>query len=162
MISKFYYIGAFILFLIGFQCVSSKRTNSYSIKDINNYPIIKRIDSSKVYYVKKDGTKLIGCLGGVEFNGGNDILKKHLDSIYYSNPNYNNYSEFNVLENFFILFDEKLNIEEVRIMNRRYANNERFYYDSIFVNALKNTTGMWHKTIEDQEWYIYLHRQRIY
>ena len=59
-------------------------------------------------------------------------------------------------------FDENLKIREVRILYRKGYNNERFFYDSIFVNALKNTTGMWHKTIENKKWYTYLHRQKIY
>jgi len=47
-------------------------------------------------------------------------------------------------------------------MYRKYADNERSYYDSIIVDALKNTIDMWHKTIEGQKWYIYLYRYRIY
>ncbi|GAK37019.1 hypothetical protein JCM15093_2233 [Bacteroides graminisolvens DSM 19988 = JCM 15093] len=65
-------------------------------------------------------------------------------------------------EYFIVLFDENLKIREVRILYRKGYNNERFFYDSIFVNALKNTTGMWHKTIENKKWYTYLHRQKIY
>jgi len=158
MISKFYYIIAFISFL----CCSSAKTLSDVIKDTDGCPIIEKVDSTKVYYIKEDGIKMIAYLGGIEFNGGKDVLKELLDSVYYNNPDYHNYSEFNVLENFFILFDNNLNIKEVRVMYRIYADNERYYYDNIFVDALKNTTGLWHKTIENQEWYVYLHRQRIY
>jgi hypothetical protein len=161
MISRFYHIGMFVLFLICFPCCSLTKTSSNPIKDINGYSIIEKIDSSKVYYVKEDGVKLIAGLGGIEFNGGKDALKTYLDSAFYNNPDYHNYREFNVLENFFILFDENLNIEEIRIMYRNYADNKRFYYDSIFVDALKNSSGRWHKTVLNNGLYTYFHRHRV-
>lgn len=143
-------------------CCSPSDTTSNHIRDINGCTIIEKIDSSKVYYVREDGGKLIANLGGLEFDGGKDSLKTYLDSVFYNNPDYHNHSEFNVLENFFILFDENMNIEEVRIMYRNYADNKRFYYDSVFVNALKTSTGRWHKTVSNNGWYTKFHRHRIY
>jgi hypothetical protein len=131
------------------------------IKDINGNPIINRIGSDSIIsYIKEDGTTLISYMGGVEFSGGRESLKAYLDSAYYNNPYYD-YSEFNVFEYFYILFDKDLNIEEIRMSYRNYADNKRFYYDSIFVDALKTSTGRWYKTGVDKEWYIYLHRQKI-
>lgn len=50
----------------------------------------------------------------------------------------------------------------MRILYRKGYNNKRFYYDSVFINEIKNTTGMWEQTGEDKDWYIYFHRQRVY
>lgn len=151
-----------VILISNCQSTIGQETTSNHIKDINGCIIIEKTDSSKVYYVREDGGKLITNLGGLEFDGGKDSLKAYLDSIFYNNPDYHNHSEFNVLEFFFILFDENLNIVEVRIMHRNYAENKRFYYDSIFVNALKNSKGRWNKTIPDNGWYTYIHRHRIF
>jgi len=159
MISKFYYIGVFVLFLVGLSCCSIRKTSLDFVKDIDGYPIVEKIDSTEVYYVKKNGEKLIAYFKGVEFNGGRDSLSAYLNDVYYNHPSYN-YEEYNMLSLFFILFDKNLNIVEVRIMKR--PRNEEFYYDDILIEALKSTTGMWHKTVDNKEWYIYLHSQRIY
>ena len=159
MIFKFYNIGVFVFLLVGLSCCSITKTSLNFVKDIDGYPIAERIDSTEVYYVKKEGEKLVSYFRGVEFNGGCDSLSAYLNDVYYNHPSYN-YEEYYMLSIFFILFDKNLNIVEVRIMKR--PHNEKFYYDSILIVALKNTTGMWHKTVEDKEWYTYLHRQRIY
>lgn len=100
-------------------------------------------------------------MGGIEFNGGRDSLSAYLGEKYVNAPHYN-HEDYNIIEYFILLLNKNLEVKEVRIVYRQYDNNKRFYYDSIFVDALKNTTGMWHKTVENQEWYAYLHRQRIY
>lgn len=148
--------------LIGFCCCTShNKTQRQFTQDIHGYPLTSLLKDDKAIYHTENGEKLIANVGGVEFNGERDSLSAYLLSKYIHHPNYNNI-EYNVCEHFFILFNEHLDIKEVRIMYRKYANNERFYYDTIFVDALKNTTGMWHKTVENKKWYYYLHRQRIY
>jgi len=117
-------------------------------------------DNREIYFCE-NGKKIEAYLGGVEFNGGRDSLSAYLGEKYVNSPLYN-YKDYNIIEYFYLLLDKNLKVKEVRILYRRYDNNKRFYYDSIFVDALKNTTGMWHKTVENQKWYTYLHRQRVY
>jgi hypothetical protein len=163
MITKWKYIVMFVGILIALCCCGSeKQIRQQAIKDIYGHPIRFLLKDNKAAYFSEDGKKLIAYSGGVEFNRGQKALKEYLDNIFYNNPDYHKHSEFNVIETFFLLLNARLDVVEVRIMYRNYADNKRFYYDSIFVDALKNTTGMWHKTGEDKEWYIYLHRQRIY
>ncbi|WP_291528470.1 hypothetical protein [Bacteroides sp. UBA939] len=163
MISKNRQINILIIIVLSFSCCSctTPRMGSKPIVDINGFVIIDKVSNKSVFYIRENGER-IKCSKGIEFDGGREALKGYLDSVYYNNPNYHKYSEFNVLETFIILFDEYLNIKEVRIMHRYYADNERFYYDSLFVNALQNTNGKWYENIQNKKWYYYLHRQRIY
>lgn len=162
MIIRLRYIGLFITLLIGFYgCGSDKEIRQQAIKDIDGRPISFLLKNDRGLYYPINGEEKTVYFGGVEFNGGRDSLSEYLLSKYVNHPDYN-YNEYNVYEHFFILFDKDLNIKEIRIMHRKYAGKERPYYDTIFINALKGTTGMWRKTVENQKWYIYLHRQRIY
>ncbi|WP_353331802.1 hypothetical protein [Bacteroides sedimenti] len=151
-----------IVLFIGFcGCSSGKKIRQQAIKDIYGQPISFLLKKNREIYYSVNGEKKIAYPGGVEFNGGNDSLSAYILSKYVNHPDYN-YDEFNVNEYFFMLFDKDLNIKGIRIMHKKYAPKERPYYDSIFINALKSTAGMWRKTVENQEWYIYLHRQRVY
>ena len=162
MIIRLRYIGLFITLLIGFYgCGSDKEIRQQAIKDIDGRPISFLLKNDRGLYYPINGEEKTVYFGGVEFNGGRDSLSEYLLSKYVNHPDYN-YNEYNVYEHFFILFDKDLNIKEIRIMHRKYAGKERPYYDTIFINALKGKTGMWRKTVENQKWYIYLHRQRIY
>jgi hypothetical protein len=162
MITKWKYIVTFVVISIGLYCCGSeKRIRQQAIKDIYGRPISFLLDDNRDIYYLEDGKRIIAYLRGVEFNGGRDSLSKYLLTKYVNHPSYN-YMEYNIYEYFFILFNKNIEIKEVRIMYRKYNDNKRYYYDSIFVDALKNTSGMWHKTTEDKEWYIYFHRQRIY
>jgi len=163
MIIKWSYIALFIgILTISCCCEAKKKIQRHAIEDIHGRPISFLLKDGKVGYYTENGEKIIvNVVRGIEFNGGKDSLSAYLLTKYINHPSYN-YQEYNVYEYFFILFDKNLDIKEVRIMYRKYADNERFYYDSIFIEALKNTTGMWYKTVENQEWYIYLHRQKIY
>lgn len=160
MTIKVYYLGLFFIILILLQSCSTAKTTAVGVRDIQGYLVIEKVDSANVYYKKEDNTEIIAHLGGIEFNGGKEALKAYIDSAYYNNPHYN-YNEFNILERFHILFAKDLSIEEVRILYRE--SDSKFYYESILIDALKNTTGRWHKTTkEDKEWYTYLHSQKIY
>ena len=161
MISKWIHISIFIGILFGFACCGSHKTNQQQVvKDIQGYPIYSLLKNNKFLYYTKDGKKLIADVGEIEFTGGRDSLSAYLLTRYINHPNYN-YREYNVYEYFFILFDENLDIKEIRIMGLKYADRTKFYYD-IFIESLKNTIGMWYKKTENKKWYIYLHRQMIY
>lgn len=162
MLTKRIYVILYIGFIIVFcSCTSQKNTQRQFIRYIYDCPVSSLLKDGKAIYYTENGEKIIANVGGVEFDGGKDSLSAYLLSKYINHPNYN-HTEYNVYEHFLILFDEHLDIKEVRIMHRKYADNERFYYDNIFIEALKSTTGMWHKTVEGKKWYYYLHRQWIY
>jgi len=162
MIIKLRYIALLIALLTGlYGCGSQKEMQQQAIKDIYGCPISFLLKNDRVIYYSVNGEKKTVYSGGIEFNSGRDSLSEYLLSKYVNHPDYN-YNEYNVYEHFIILFDKDLNIKEIRIMHRKYAGKERPYYDTIFINALKGTAGMWHKTVENQKWYIYLHWQRIY
>lgn len=157
MTIKWRLIVFFIVTAIGlFACKPKYGLQKLAIMDIYNRPISTLLKDDKVAFFTENGEKKIAHIGGVEFIEGRDSLISYIKRVYYKNPNYYKYGEFNVLERFFVLFNKKLEIVEVRIMYRQYANNERFYYDSIFVNAIKSTSGMWYKTVKDKNYYTYL------
>jgi len=163
MISKLYKIRLFLILILFSSCAFQKKIEKKTVIDINGKPIIENFHNNKCKYIDINNNSIEAYLNGIEFYGGDKRLKNYLDSIYYNNSNYKNKYEdcFNITERFFVLFDKDLNISEIRIMYRKYANNERFYYDSIFVNALKSTNGRWHKTIQNKKWYIYLHVHNV-
>lgn len=156
-----YFVVLIVLFTGFYGCSSGKKMRQQAIKDIYGRPITSLSKNDRIIYYRINGRQKTAYPGGVEFNGGRDSLSAYLISKYVNHPDYN-YDEFNVNEYFFMLFDKDLNIKEIRIMHKKYAPKERPYYDSIFINALKSTAGMWHKTVENQKWYIYLHRQRVH
>lgn len=156
-----------ILFIIALLYLSSSCASSNiaskSIIDINGHVIIDKVSNKTVSYVLENGAHINAYYQkGIEFNGGHDSLEKLLNKVYYNNPDYNKYPEFNNLENFIILFDTNLNIKEVRILSRQPVDSTKYYYESLFIEALKNTYGMWHTDVKRKDWYIYLHRQKIY
>lgn len=159
---KYIMLFTSIIILSLISCAITKSIPDNSIPDIHGHPIIRNTNDSTSEYISENGQTIIVYINGIEFNGGKEYLKQYLDSCFYSNPNYYKHSEFNVVERFFILFDSELNIRDVRIMYRSYGDNKRYYYDRIFVDAIKNTIGKWHKIVEDKKWYIYFHHQRIY
>lgn len=162
MITKWRNIVIIIGILLGIYCCKSGiEIQQKAVKDIYGNPICYLLKDNKVIYFSETGEKIRANFGGVEFNGGRDSLSAYLLTKYINHPSYI-YDEYNVYECFYILFDKNLNIKEVRIMDRKYAYNKRFYYDNIFIETLKNTTGMWSKIVDNKEWYIYMHRQRIY
>lgn len=162
MIVKWKFVLILVGVLIVFCCCGSrKKIQNQGVKDIYGHPIGFLFKDNRCVYYSTDGKRITACSGGVDFNGGRDSLSAYLGRKYINHPSYN-YQEYNIYEYFIVLFDENLKIRDVRILYRKGYNNERFFYDSIFVNALKNTTGMWHKIIGGKQWYTYLHRQKIY
>ena len=164
MITKWKYVALFVGILTGlfYCCGVEKNIQQQAIKDIYGRPISYILDQNRDAYYREDGKKIIAYYNrGVEFNGGRDSLSEYLSEKYVNHPSYD-YHEYNMIEYFIILFNKNLDIIEVRIVYRSGYNNKRFYYDSIFVDAIKSTSEMWHKTVENQEWYVYLHRQRVY
>ncbi|NDW13258.1 hypothetical protein D0T50_10165 [Bacteroides sp. 214] len=161
MISRDHIVS--LLFFIVLCCISCSisKSGNKPIIDIDGDIIIAKIETDKVVYVRKDGKRIEAYTKGIDFVGGKEALKAYLDSTFYNNPNYSNYSEFNSLESFFVLLDANLNIKEVRIMSRVEGNSKR-YYDTIFIDALNNTQNRWHKEGVRKKWYCFFYRQRVY
>lgn len=129
--------------------------------DIENKPYIfyNAEDTSKCIYITLNGQKLNVYVGGVEFIGNNNI-NLYLDSAYYNNPLYNG-NEYNIIEHFSVLFDKDLNIVEIRISHRQFANNRRFYYDNVLMEAIKKTKSQWRKTVDGKKWYVCFFSYRV-
>lgn len=162
MIIRFQNIIVFIIAIIAFySCAIDRNVEKKAIKDIYGCPITFSLKSKKVIYFSQNGERIRTSFGGVEFNGGSDSLSTYLLSKYVDHPEYN-YEEYNVYEYFVVFLDKNLDVKEVRIMNRKLTDKDTYHYSHIFIDALKNTSGKWHKIIKNQEWYIYLHRQKIY
>lgn len=155
------YTAISVLLLVGLCSFGPRKHQQQSIKDICGRPIISLCGENKGTYYYEDGKEITAYIGGVEFKGGSDSLSNYLLGKYVNHRDYN-YEEFNIGEDFIVLLNKRLEVEEVRILYRRGYDNKRFYYDSIFVDEIKNTEGLWEKCVEDKEWYIYFHRQRIY
>lgn len=72
-----------------------------------------------------------------------------------------NGNEYNIIEHFSVLFDKDLNIVEIRISHRQFANNRRFYYDNVLMEAIKKTKSQWRKTVDGKKWYVCFFSYRV-
>lgn len=131
-----------------------------SIKDIYGRVFLCDLTEKSCIYVDDNVDKVRVNLCGLEYEGGIRRLHEYLDSAYYNSSNFNQ-DEYNITEMFFLYFDEFLNIREVRIMKRSYANNDRYYYDSVLINALKNTQGQWTTAVSNGDGHMYICKCRV-
>lgn len=140
----------------------SQEVVTHYVEDVDGRPIDRLLDDGKtVEYITLDGQKVIAHIAhGVEFNAGKDSLDNYVKKFYYNQEGYD-YIELNQRIVFSILFDDNLNIIEVRQLPPRFLRKEECY-KKLFINILKSTAGMWHKTIEHKEWYIYWYVTRLF
>lgn len=140
----------------------SQTVVTHYVEDVDGRPINRLLDDKKtVEYVTLEGQKVIAYIAhGVEFNAGKDSLDNYVKRFYYNQEGYDNV-ELNQRIIFSILFDKNLNIIEVRQLPPHFLRKEEFY-KKLFANILKNTTSMWHKTIEHKEWYVYWYVTRLF
>ena len=96
----------------------------------------------------------------VSYTGGNESLRKYQDSLYWANYNGD---EINGSCLYTILFDEKLKIQEIRIVKRGGYNNSKFDYDGLIKKILLSTEGKWKKTKDthSENWYFTMGRFRV-
>lgn len=140
----------------------SQEVVTHYVEDVDGCPIDRLLDDRKtVEYITLDGQKVIAYIAhGVEFNAGKDSLDNYVKKNYYNQEGYD-YIELNQRIVFSILFDKNLNIIEVRQLPPHFLRKEECY-KKLFTNILKSTIGMWHKTIEHKEWYVYWYVTRLF
>lgn len=159
MIIKCLFLYLFLTFPI--ICMSQNIEDGY-LKDVDEKPLNKFLDDkTSVEYMTLDGRKVIAHIAhGVEFNFGKDSLNSYVEKHYYNQEDYD-YIELNQRIIFSILFDKDLNIVEVRQLPHKFLHKEDCY-KKLFVDVLKSTKGMWRKTVEGKEWYVYLYVTHLF
>ncbi|MDR1004650.1 MAG: hypothetical protein LBL97_06575 [Prevotellaceae bacterium] len=162
MITKYLrYMAVWSYFLIS-SC-GTYQIPKDALYDIEGRPLLYTAGTSQ-FYVKEDGTRVkipLPLKKDIEFNGGKDSLKSYMNHLYYYGPAYDpTLPDFNYNESYYILFDNDLNIIEVRKAKKRPHASE--YYDRIFIDGLKKSKNMWHKIIEGRKWYVALVSYRVF
>lgn len=95
------------------------------------------------YYTLTGDTLVVEFRPTVAFIGGKDSLRSYLDAHYYGYAGSDS-AELNMVAYFTVLLDADLNILETRIMNRADTAIKP-PLDSLFVAALKASSGHWRK-----------------
>lgn len=100
------------------------------------------------------GVEIIASLD-IESTMDNNQLDSFLDSVYYLNKK--NPIDINGLAYYCILFNEELNISEVRILKRYGFEKKDNETDSIIIKSIRSTEGFWKNKSENHcKWYIYI------
>ncbi|MDL2251920.1 hypothetical protein LJC12_03625 [Odoribacter sp. OttesenSCG-928-J03] len=126
--------------------------------DINEKPLYMynsdAVDSFT--YIRLDGEQLdVGV--DVKYSEGIDSLISYLN-YYYFKDYYKD--EVNSLLVFCILFNDKLDIQEIRISKRLGIKTDK--YDDLILKSLLLTKGKWIKTKPSpKKWYLYIGRYKL-
>ncbi|MDR1003548.1 MAG: hypothetical protein LBL97_00850 [Prevotellaceae bacterium] len=160
MITKYLKYTAIGLCVLLSSCLTTQKTKD-ELSDIAGKPLFCTIGKS-FFYIREDGSRIkVHSKAGIKFNGDRDSLRHYMNNMFYNSPDYDpDRAEFNYYEYFVLLFDKDLNVIEVRQQKRQYTTSE--YYDRIFIDGLKKSKGMWHKTIEGRKWYISIIGYRVF
>lgn len=160
MINKHFYI-LLIISSISLSCITNQSVNFKPFIDSNGLIVVTNISKTKYFCTTIDNHRINAPLNGVEFSGGNEALISYLDSIYHNHYTYNGLNT-NLIEFFYLLFDENLNIKEVRVIEFEKRSKKYEYKQNtvrtIFKEALFDTKGLWLKRKMNSKWYVYLHR----
>jgi len=120
----------------------------------DNYgPIYTLMNDSIIVYNTKKGKQIEATLNQIYFKAGEDKLKEFLINNYYKSNHYDDYS-YRVF--FFILFDSKLKIKEIRgvvLPTNNFAESQKERI-KMFIKGLKKTKSKWVKKTK-QKWYVY-------
>ncbi|MCP9610824.1 hypothetical protein [Coprobacter tertius] len=160
MIFKCLLIGIILLFPV-FRSHSQNKTdsieNSIMYDVVEGFPVIKSEEIQDTVYFKYfiPPSWQDVCIN--LFKGGYEAFTAYCDSIYYNRDDYN-YDELNASAIFVILFDENLEIKDVRILKRIAYNNNKYDYDALVKRILWSTEGKWVKKDENDhcKWYFHL------
>lgn len=145
----------FIIFiLLCLSCSANifyKEKQSQVIKDDNGI-IAKFLSDSLVVYVNKEGEELRIIPNMVCFDKGKDELIKEL----FSSLNFC-YDDYGGRVVFFVLFNDMLHVQEVRIfepLRPSYKAND--YVIERYVEYLKQTEGRWIRKENKQKWNLFI------
>lgn len=151
-----------VLLFIMIMCVScSYFINNKSVKymkDIFNRPLLGPKVGDCMNFYRENGERICVSSDDIEFIYGADSLLSYIAG-YYSDPR-NNFKEYNRMELFVVLFDENLNIVEVR--NTQLPNQDiEAEYFKIINEKIKNTQGLWREKAS-RKWYYYPILYKLY
>lgn len=163
IINKYHCIILMVCSLF-YSCIANRTIKFKPFIDSNGLTVVNNISKTEYFCTTINNERIIAPINGIEFSGGNEVLINYLDSIYYNHPTYNGLN-VNLNEFFYILFDEYLNIKEVRVIEFEKRSKEYEYTQNkirtIFKDALFDTKGLWIKRKMNSKWYIYIHRHKI-
>lgn len=140
MIFKLKVIILFVL-VLGSNGAHSQNVSSNKVFDMNNHLILswKGSDFDSCVFVTNRGNKIPVDLE-VRYKGGYDSLRVFCDSVYCRIMG-NDFQELNEKIQYFILFDNNLNIKEIRICKvPSYINGK---YIDVIKKVLLKTKGNW-------------------
>lgn len=110
------------------------------------------------YYFATDTIESIDY--DIQFNGGVQALKQYCDSLYYASFTDEPYEEVNLWESYCILFDNKLKIRDVRVIDKPQGYIRicpyNLFYDKLIKKILYSTEDMWFKKEKNNHWSFYL------
>lgn len=121
--------------LFNIACSTKQEADRY-IYDVHGV-IIKKMDKKHAVYVTKDGNSLSVSLDDIKYKYSNDRLINDI----YSNIEINH--ECNIKQVFFILFDQDLNIIEVRAADMFNPGYRRCPDISQYIASIRSTQGNW-------------------
>lgn len=152
-----------MLFILLSNSISCQNTKLKIMNAFDSVPVITyhtRTNPDSIIYIRQAGEKINVNLN-VEFKGGIDSLNTFCDSLYYNRADYN-YREINEYVVFYILFDNNLRIQDIRIHSRLLENCGKYDYNSLFKRILIQTEGKWKlKTSSSKTWYLYVGSHRF-
>jgi hypothetical protein len=157
-------ISSFITIFLG-SCSISKTPTIFDVEQ----HVVLSIHKDKMIYSNNNAEKYHVISGNqfIEYVDGIDTLKSLFLKEYYSHC-YNG-TEYNIFERIYILFDNELNIKEVRIQKRPLE--ERTTYEKFIVDFFIKSSGKWiyknssienTKNTKNTKWYIYSFSIRIW
>ncbi len=124
----------------------------------SQFPVFKIYQQKKKieidYYTTLDTISMVSI--NVGFNGGVERLNKYCDSLYFSKFSEKDYRELNVRVMYSILFNNKLKIQEIHILERPFYKNDEYNYDKLVKEILFSTNGQWSKKGKDSDKYLYV------
>ena len=154
-----YVIYTVIIVHIAICCISCSvnRETDKCIYDIHGV-IIKKMDKNHAVYVTKDGNSLSVNLNDINYKYSNDKLIHDI---------YNNIEidhECNIKQVFFILFDQVLNIIEVRAADMSNSAYIRCPNINKYIDSIKLTQGYWvcKKTNAKDELHLFVFSMLVY
>lgn len=110
------------------------------------------------YYLSTDTLESIDHY--IDFNGGVQALNRYCDSLYYASFTEETYKEVNLWESYCILFDNKLRIRDVRVIDKPPAYTRirpySLFYDTLIKRIIYSTEGRWSKKKRNNHWSFYI------
>lgn len=155
LIIAFFFFVSIVLYGQNRYDVNSKIY--YNVED--SMPVF-RVDTvsqsgrPKIYYYFGKITEKVSS--DIRFVGGYRALTNYFDSLYFNREDYNE-DELNALFYYTILFNKKLEIKEIKIIQREGYDNLKYDYDSLIKKILFSTEGQWEKSVnvnDQQRWYL--------